>query len=124
MVGTLERYHTFYVPHPSLDIMEKEGLKHAQRQLEEFAEKYFEDRPKVKTVVLRGNPVEQIQKYIELEGIDKVVLASVDGHGTRARDFWRYRRGNLPYFAGTCYNCQSLCHEDFAQVQRPEIRMA
>jgi nucleotide-binding universal stress UspA family protein len=81
VVGTLERYHTFYVPHPSLDVMEKEGLKHAQRQLDEFAEKYFEDRPKVRSVVLRGDPVEQIRKYIESERIDKVVVASIDRHG-------------------------------------------
>ena len=109
VVGTLERYHTFYVPHPSLDIMEKEGLKHAQRQLEEFAEKYFEDRPKVKTVVLRGDPVEQIRKYIESEGIDKVVVAYRRPARTRTRDFRRYRRRNHSYFAGACYNCQSLC---------------
>ncbi len=120
VVGTLERYHTFYVPHASLDIMEKEGLKHAQRQLEEFAEKYFEDRPKVKTLVLHGNPVEQIRKYIESAGIDMVVVASVGRHGLERAIFGDIaeeiiRTSPVPVTTVNPYVTET------AQMQQPEI---
>lgn len=75
---TLEGFDTFFVPHRSLDLMEREARTLAQRHLEDFAEKYFEDLPKVKKVVLSGDPVEQIRKYIESERIDMVVLAYHD----------------------------------------------
>ncbi len=78
VLETLEGYSTFFVPHRSLDLMEMEGMALAKRHLGAFAEKYFEDRPKVKLVVLHGNPVEQIRKYIESEGIDMVIVASHD----------------------------------------------
>jgi len=78
VLETLERYSTFFVPHRSLDLMEMEGIALAQRHLEEFSEKYFEDRPKVKLAVLRGNPGEQIRRYVESEGIDMIIVASHD----------------------------------------------
>ncbi len=81
VIDTMEGYSTFFVPHPSVDLMEMEAVKYAERQLEEFAEKYFEDRPKVKTVVLRGDPVEQIQKYVDSTGIDMVIVTSHERHG-------------------------------------------
>ncbi len=90
VVTPLAGYHAFYVPHPSLDMLEKEGNKRARLELEEFAEKYFEDLPKVKKVVLRGDPVKQIRKYIESAGIDMVVVASLDRHGLE-----RYIFGNI-----------------------------
>src|SRR5208283_336191 len=120
VVGTLERYHTFYVPHPSLDIMEKEGLKLAQRQLEEFAEKYFEDRPKVETVVLRGNPVEQIRKYIESAGIDMVVVASIDPHGLERTIFGDIAKEIIRTSPVPVTTVNPFVPES-AQVQRPEI---
>jgi nucleotide-binding universal stress UspA family protein len=120
VVGTLERYHTFYVPHPSLDIMEKEGLKLAQRQLEEFAEKYFEDRPKVETVVLRGNPVEQIRKYIESAGIDMVVVASIDPHGLERAIFGDIAKEIIRTSPVPVTTVNPFVPES-AQVQRPEI---
>jgi len=78
VLETLEAYSTFFVPHRSLDLMEREGMALAQRHLEEFAEEYFEDRPKVKLSVLLGNPVAQIRQYIESEGIDIIIVASHD----------------------------------------------
>ncbi len=78
VLETLDGYNTFFVPHRSLDLMETEGNVLAKRHLEEFAEKYFEDHPKVKLVVLRGKPVEQILKYAESECIDMIVVATHD----------------------------------------------
>jgi nucleotide-binding universal stress UspA family protein len=74
----LDGYSTFFVPHRSLDLMETEDMVLAERHLEEFAEKYFQDRPRVIRAVLRGNPVEQIRKYAESEKIDMVIVATHD----------------------------------------------
>jgi len=87
VVEKLGGYDTFFVPHPSLDLMEQEGVKHAKRQLDEFAEKYFEDRPNLKKVVLLGDPVEQIHKYIESAGIDMVIITSHERQGIQRAIF-------------------------------------
>ncbi len=78
VVESLEGYSTFLVPHMSLQLMEPEIMALAKRHLEEFAEKYFQDRQGVKCAVLEGNPSEQIQKYISSEGIDMVIVATYD----------------------------------------------
>ena len=87
VVGTLEEYSTFYVPHPSLGLMEMGAVKHAQRELEEFSEKYFLDRPKVKRVVLCGDPVDEIRKYVGSAGIDTVIVTSHERHGLQRAVF-------------------------------------
>ena len=78
VLETFEGYNNFFVPHPSLDLMEREDMALTKRHLEEFAEKYFVDRPKTKLVVLHGEPVEQILKYVESEGIDMIIVAGYD----------------------------------------------
>ncbi|MDR3567248.1 MAG: universal stress protein [Syntrophobacteraceae bacterium] len=78
VMETFKGYDTFFIPHRSLDLMEREDRSLAKRELEEFAEKYFEDFPGVKLVVLRGKPVKQILQYIVSEGIDMVIEASND----------------------------------------------
>ncbi|HYA39804.1 MAG TPA: universal stress protein [Syntrophobacteraceae bacterium] len=78
VVESLKGYSTFFVPHRSLDLMETESTALAKRRLEEFVEKYFEDRPKVKIAVLCGDPAEQIRTYIESEAVDMVIIATHD----------------------------------------------
>ncbi|MGC9194095.1 MAG: universal stress protein [Syntrophobacteraceae bacterium] len=78
VVETFNGYDTFFIPHRSLDLMESENIALAERDLEEFAEKYFSDFPRVKRIVLSGKPAEQIQKYIVSEGIDSMILAAYD----------------------------------------------
>lgn len=75
-VDIFKGYDTFFIPHRSLDLMEMEDMALAKRDLEEFAEKYFEDVPGVKMVVLRGQPVEQIRDYIASQKPDMVVMAA------------------------------------------------
>ncbi len=87
VLESLEGYNTFPVPHTSLDLMEREEDKHARHQLEEFADKYFLDRPKVELVVLRGDTVEQILKYIDEAGIDMVIVTSHERSGLKRAIF-------------------------------------
>ena len=44
--GSLKGYSTFFIPHRSLDLIEPEAVL-AERHLQEFAEKYFEDYPRL-----------------------------------------------------------------------------
>lgn len=84
---TLGEYSTFFVPHPSLDVMELENIRLAERELDEFAEKYFPDRPKIKKAVLSGDPLEQIRNYIDSAGIDMVIVTSHERHGIQRAIF-------------------------------------
>lgn len=81
VAGSLEQYSTFFVPHPSLDVLEVENAQRAERKLAEFVDEHFSEYPKVMTAVKRGNPVEEIRKYAESAEIDLVVMASHSKHG-------------------------------------------
>jgi nucleotide-binding universal stress UspA family protein len=87
VVAPLGEYSTFYVPHPSLDLMEFENLKHAERELDEFAEKYFPDRMKLRKAVLSGDPLDQIRNYIASADIDMVIVTSHERHGLQRAIF-------------------------------------
>jgi nucleotide-binding universal stress UspA family protein len=80
VAGTFEQYSTFFVPHPSLNEFEEENVLRAQRKLGEFADEHFSDYPQTKAIVLRGDPVEEINKYVDAAGIDMIIVAS---HGRR-----------------------------------------
>ena len=78
VMESLKGYSTFFIPHRSLDLIEPEAVALAERHLQEFAEKYFEDYPRVKCVAMYGDPVGEIQKYVEAEEIDMLVVATHD----------------------------------------------
>lgn len=81
VAGTFEQYSTFFVPHPSLDEFEQENVLRAQHKLSEFVEEHFSDYPQTQAVVLRGNPVAEINKYADAAGIDMIIVASHGRHG-------------------------------------------
>jgi nucleotide-binding universal stress UspA family protein len=81
VAGTFEQYSTFFVPHPSLDEFEQENVLRAQHKLNEFVDEHFIDYPRTKAAVLRGNPVEEINKYVDATGIDMIIVASHGRHG-------------------------------------------
>jgi len=87
VMESFKGYNTFFIPHRSLELDEAETLAMAKRHLQEFAEKYFEDYPKIKLAAMYGDPVEQIQKYVETEEIDMVVVATHDRHPIRRAVF-------------------------------------
>lgn len=87
VVEPMDGYNSFYIPHPSLNLMETEDVKHAARQLEEFTDKYFQDRPKVVQVVLRGDTVAEIRRYIDSAGIDMVIVTSHERQGLKRAIF-------------------------------------
>lgn len=81
VVGTMKEYSTFFVPHPSLDLFEMQNVKQAEKKLDEFAQEYLMGYPNVKSVVLRGHPVQEIIKYVDSAEIDMIIIATHGRHG-------------------------------------------
>jgi nucleotide-binding universal stress UspA family protein len=75
-----KQFGTFYVPHPSLGVLEKDMTRGMDLKLQEFQFEYFPDYPKVQRVIKVGDPAEEIMKYIRSAGIDVVIMAT---HGRK-----------------------------------------
>jgi len=83
VAGSFEKFTTFYIPHPSLQNFGDEVLKGGQKKLKEFVEEFFSAYPKLKTVVVQGDPAEEVLKYIADEKIDLVIMGT---HGRKGLD--------------------------------------
>lgn len=83
VAGSFEKWKTFYVPHPSLSTFSGEVLRGGQKKLEEFVEEFFNEFPRLKTVVVQGDPAEEILKYIASEKVDLVIMGT---HGRKGLD--------------------------------------
>ena len=83
VAGSFEKFTTFYIPHPSLQNFGDEVLKGGQKKLKEFVEEFFSAYPKLKTVVVQGDPAEEILKYNASEKIDLVIMGT---HGRKGLD--------------------------------------
>jgi nucleotide-binding universal stress UspA family protein len=66
-------YHGIYLPSPYMVNFEREVIKAAKKQLQEFQTANFKDRP-VKANVLSGDPDEAILYYVQAKGIDLIVM--------------------------------------------------
>ncbi len=83
VTGSFEKFQTFYIPHPSLKTFGEEVLRGGQKKLTEFVEEFFSEYPKLKTVVVQGDPAEEILKYVALEKVDLVIMGT---HGRKGLD--------------------------------------
>lgn len=80
---TLEDIAGIYGPTPAWGDFEEEVVKRAEKELEEFERRFFNDYPNKKRVVLKGDPVEEIIGYIKEEKIGLVVMGT---HGRKGID--------------------------------------
>jgi nucleotide-binding universal stress UspA family protein len=83
VAGSFEKFSSFYIPHPSLKNFGDEVLRGGQKKLVEFVEEFFKDYPKLKTIVVQGDPAEEILRYIATEKIDLVIMGT---HGRKGLD--------------------------------------
>jgi nucleotide-binding universal stress UspA family protein len=83
VAGSFEKFKTFYIPHPSLESFGEEVMKGGQKKLAEFVEEFFADYPKLKTIVMQGDPAEEILSYIATEKVDLVIMGT---HGRKGLD--------------------------------------
>jgi len=75
-----EYFESSYIPHPSLDLFEKEISEAAKKQLEEFRQTYFSNLKEVSVEVVTGYCADVILDFIEAKGIDLVIMGT---HGRK-----------------------------------------
>lgn len=83
VVRIFQYFTSIYVPHPSIDIFEKELLEGGQKKMEEFTRTHFGNLPNANGVVILGDPAETILSYINDKQIDMVVMGT---HGRKGLD--------------------------------------
>jgi nucleotide-binding universal stress UspA family protein len=79
VVRVFEHFASLHLADATIKNIEAEVARGAQKKLQEFVEAFFEgDSCKVKVVF--GDPAEEILKYVELAGIDLIIIGT---HGKK-----------------------------------------
>jgi nucleotide-binding universal stress UspA family protein len=80
VVEELSKWGNLYVPHASLDVYQKEALEGAGKAMATFCEDNLRDCLNYEKKVAIGDPVAEILKAIDSEGIDLVIMGT---HGRK-----------------------------------------
>ena len=80
VVDDLLKWGGLYVPHPSLDELQKEALEGAEKALDRICEEQLQSCPNFQRRIVSGDPAAEILKTIESEGIDLVIMGT---HGRK-----------------------------------------
>ncbi len=83
VAATMAEVVGVYGPDLILDDFESEVLEKAKSELEKFEQQFFATYPKKKSMVVKGDPADQIIAYIEGEKVDLVVMGT---HGRKGID--------------------------------------
>ena len=76
-------YANIYVPAVSISSFEDALCQGAQKGLDEFAEEFFRDVPKLFKEVVAGYPGQEIVKYAEKNEMDLIIIGT---HGRKGLD--------------------------------------
>ena len=80
VVHDLHKWGHLHVPHPSLDELQKEALGGAEKVLDRVCEEQLQSCPNFQRRIVSGDPVIEILKTIDSEGIDLVIMGT---HGRK-----------------------------------------
>ena len=80
VVEDLLKWGGFYVPHPNLNILQKEIFKEAEKLIGKVCEDHFQGCPNFQRMIAEGDPATEILRTIESEGIDMVIMGT---HGRK-----------------------------------------
>ena len=80
VVQDLHKWGKAFIPHPSMDVLQKEALEGAEKALDKVCEEQLESCPNFQRRVVSGDAAEEILKTIDSEGIDLVVMGT---HGRK-----------------------------------------
>lgn len=83
VVEDFSKWAGFYVPHTPVKEMQDQAYKNAERLMEKVCEESLEGCPYFIRVIRSGEPVAEILKLVESEGIDLVVMGT---HGRKGLD--------------------------------------
>jgi nucleotide-binding universal stress UspA family protein len=76
----LLKWGGFYIPHPSLNLFQKELLESAEKAMDRICEEKLQGCPNFQRRIVSGEPAVEILKTIESEGMDLVVMGT---HGRK-----------------------------------------
>jgi len=79
----LKYFADMYVPDPSILTFEREILEGSVKRLNEFKEKYFQNKHTVHVKVVSGDPAGEILYYISNQDVDMVIMGT---HGRKGLD--------------------------------------
>jgi len=80
VVQDLNRWGKLYVPHPSMDLFQKEANEAAKEAMDKVCENQLQSCPNFQKKVVSGDPATEILKIIDSEGIDLVIMGT---HGRK-----------------------------------------
>lgn len=79
-VDELQKWGGHFIPHTSLEALRQESLKAAEKAMDKICEEELQSCPNFQRKIVSGDPVVEILKLIESEGIDMVVMGT---HGRK-----------------------------------------
>jgi len=80
VVQDLNRWGKLYVPHPSMDVFQKEANEAARKAMDKVCKNQLQSCPNFQKKVVSGDPAKEILKIIDSEGIDLVIMGT---HGRK-----------------------------------------
>lgn len=81
VVQDIHRWGTGYLPHRSMDDLQKEALEEAEKAMDKVCEQHFADYSDLQRKVVSGDPADEILKTIETDGIDMIIMGT---HGRKS----------------------------------------
>jgi len=83
VVQDLNKWGKLYVPHPSMDVFQKEAIEGAKNAMDTVCENQLQSCPNFQKRVVSGDTVDEILKVIESEEIDLLIMGT---HGRKGLD--------------------------------------
>jgi nucleotide-binding universal stress UspA family protein len=80
VVQDLHKWGKAYIPHPSMDVFQKEAVEGAEKVMDRVCEEQLQSCPSLERRVVSGDPATEILKTIEAEDIDLVIMGT---HGRK-----------------------------------------
>ncbi|MCD6137859.1 MAG: universal stress protein [Deltaproteobacteria bacterium] len=87
VIQDLHKWGKLYMPHVSMNQVEKEALKSAEDALDRVCEEHLQGCPGLQRRLASGDPAVEILKMIDSEGIDLVVMGTHGRKGLEHRIF-------------------------------------
>ena len=82
-VDELHEWGGHFIPHPSIDTLQKEALKAAEKAMDKICEEQLQSCPNFQRKIVSGDPASEILKVVESEDIDMVVMGT---HGRKGME--------------------------------------
>jgi nucleotide-binding universal stress UspA family protein len=80
VVQDLNKWGKLYVPHPSMDKLQKEANEAARKAMDTVCENQLQSCPNFQKKVVSGDAADEILKFLESEDIDLLIMGT---HGRK-----------------------------------------